>query len=985
MSEPRLISPLLDDFIMGDPISDHHGVCCCPAIKNGTEDKYIVKVISVPASSAQMDALLLTGAYPDEAAVLAYYKEVADDIIEEIDILKKLSEQEGFIPYESWQLEPMEDGKGYDIYLLRTYNRTLDRHFKRHVFTHLDALNLGLDLCAALSVSRRSGYLYVDLKPGNIFVTDQLQYRIGGLGFIRLDSLQYTSLPEKYRSVYTPAEISDAYSALNTTMDIYAAGLILYQAYNNGALPFGDDVLPGDKLPAPMYADYEMSQIILKACDPDPAARWQDPMQMGQAIVSYMQRNGAKDSPIVPLPTPDQESEEAELDAQVEPQETEAPDTAMLPEDASPAQMAQESIPQPAEEAEDKMPFVEDEYGNFFFLSDFSYDDLDIPEDSEGYEELTGEVTEILNQADELAALSVPEPVIVPDHIDLPELEPIETEAEEPVVEEETAETVSEKPEEKSEATENAIADVDDGKQDEADDIESLPAEKKKSHWLRNSILVLLVLALLAGGYCFYKQYYLLCIDSITLDGSESSLTVRISTDADDSLLEVICVDTYGNQIPARVIDGKAVFTDLVPNTAYSIKVVTSGFHKVVGSTTATYSTPMQTNIAQFDAITGVNDGSVILNFTVDGPDSKEWKVIYSADGEDARSAVLTAHRVTLNDLTVGKEYTFRLEPTEQLYLSGLEEIRFTAQRIVRAENLEIVSCMNNALVAKWSAPAGEDVSSWTVSCSGGTYNKTVTTTDTTVTFADLDNTAAYTVEVKANYMSVGEKVSIAANTATVTDLKADTSKAGTLEITWNASLPVPAEGWILHYSVAGIDNARTIACDRNEAVISSVIPNATYRIWLTNAKDEPLLSADLEVKTGGAADFYQKFDDFEIGRNDLAFQMCKTQSILDWDGENLEDVEFAETFATGEAASFLVKILQAYSATEDPVAVLYIIRNQNGTPVYTSTANSTWLEMWPQEYCKLNIPAMPTVAGSYTIEVYFNSGLAAAQAFTIA
>ena len=210
MSEPRLISPMLDGFLMGDPISKHHGVCCCPAIKNETDDKYMVKIISVPATPSQMDALLLSGAYPDEESVLAYYKELTDNVLEEIGILKKLSEQEGFVPYEDFQMEPMSTGKGYDIYLLSPYNRTLERHFTRHSLTHLDALNLGLDLCAALSVCRRSGYLYVDLKPSNVFVTEQLQYRIGSLGFIRLDSLKYASLPEKYRSIYTPAEISDA-------------------------------------------------------------------------------------------------------------------------------------------------------------------------------------------------------------------------------------------------------------------------------------------------------------------------------------------------------------------------------------------------------------------------------------------------------------------------------------------------------------------------------------------------------------------------------------------------------------------------------------------------------------------------------------------------------------------------------------------------------------------------------------------------------
>ena len=63
MSDPRLISPLLDNFAMGGPFSEHHGICCCPAIDEKTGKRYIVKILSVPTSKVQLDALLLTGAY----------------------------------------------------------------------------------------------------------------------------------------------------------------------------------------------------------------------------------------------------------------------------------------------------------------------------------------------------------------------------------------------------------------------------------------------------------------------------------------------------------------------------------------------------------------------------------------------------------------------------------------------------------------------------------------------------------------------------------------------------------------------------------------------------------------------------------------------------------------------------------------------------------------------------------------------------------
>ena len=88
MSESKLVSPLLDGFIMGEAISDHHGVRCYPAIRENTDERYIVKIISIPASQVQLDALLLTGAYSDQAEALAYFKELSDGVVGEADILE---------------------------------------------------------------------------------------------------------------------------------------------------------------------------------------------------------------------------------------------------------------------------------------------------------------------------------------------------------------------------------------------------------------------------------------------------------------------------------------------------------------------------------------------------------------------------------------------------------------------------------------------------------------------------------------------------------------------------------------------------------------------------------------------------------------------------------------------------------------------------------------------------------------------------------
>ena len=136
MSELKLVSPLLDGFVIGDPVSDRDGVRCCPAMKENSDDKYIVKIISIPASQKQLDALLLTGAYQDAGAAAEYFKELAEETVKEARLLQQLAKLEGFLSYEGWQIVPKEGSDlGYDVYLLGSYKRSLDKFLRRNAFS----------------------------------------------------------------------------------------------------------------------------------------------------------------------------------------------------------------------------------------------------------------------------------------------------------------------------------------------------------------------------------------------------------------------------------------------------------------------------------------------------------------------------------------------------------------------------------------------------------------------------------------------------------------------------------------------------------------------------------------------------------------------------------------------------------------------------------------------------------------------------------
>lgn len=1043
MSELKLISPMLDNFGMGAPISVHYGVCCCPAMEQTTEDKYIVKIISIPASQRQLDALLLSGAYGNAAEAKEYFRGLSADVIEEAQILQKLSEIEGFLPYQKWQVVEMEDATGFDVYLLGSYKRSLERHLRRNAMTHLAAVNLGLDLCAALAACRRSGYLYVDLKPENVFITEDQEYRIGDLGFIRLSSLRYASLPDKYRSRYTAPEVSDAFSALNATLDTYALGLMLYQAYNDGKLPFSDDAAPAAEFPAPEYADEEMAQIILKACAPNPEDRWQDPIQMGQALVAYMQRNGANDVPIVPIGEPDAEAvpeiaddmdssdsgayiadadvisnENVPSDSESETEEIAAPpvdvvdadsgiieapadEDAVIYAEVCPEELADaEDVQTPAEEqavCEPQMENTEpteaaeedeEEFENLSFL-DYLNQDTVVPgfEETElSYDTLSQDVSDMLSQADTLAALTVPEPVVAPEPIEVPIPEPIVLEKEYP--------DQKDIPEEDAESAAEAIQPVnkaDEPGDPEAEDLEETPYlpnsanKKRKRRWVPALIVALLLLALAFGSYFFYANYYIQTVDAIRLEGSEDTLTVYLTTEADEQLLSVFCSDIYGNRFEMPVQNGCAVFTGLNPNTYYYVEVAIEGFHGLRGETAKTYSTPAQTEIVQLHAITGGTDGSVILSFTVNGPDSQQWKALYWTDGGAPQEVTFSNHVVTITGLIPGTEYTFRIEPMDDLFVTGKTEIIYRAASLIYAEDLKISGCLGSELTATWNAPAGVQVSSWSVRCyNSNGYNQTMTVTGTTAAFTGIDHTQSYTVEVTAEGMSISQQVHFAANTLTVNNFNTDFSDPTRLTITWDSCSPISSDGWVLLYTADGSDTPVAVSASNNAAVISPIVPGATYEITLQAANGAAVLGGSFTCKAPAAKVFSCSYQGFAITGSSMIFHMCKTPAKANWDRGDLAASDYTTKFTSGEKASFLVQMTKAYGTSNDPIETLFVIRDANGKLIFTGTSTKTWTQMWYKNYCELDIPAIPTAVGNYTVTVYFNGGLAAQVDFSI-
>ena len=975
MSETKHISPLLDEFSLGTPMSEHNGIQCCPAIKENTEEKYIVKIITIPASQVQLDALLHAGAYKDPADAMDYYKHVGEDLMQEAEFLKKLSKLDGFLSYEGWQMAPITRRRlGYELYLVGTYKHSLEKYVKNNAFTHLEAINLGLDLCSALSVCRQAGAIYVDLKPSNIFISEKKEYRIGDLGFVELDALRYTALPEKYYSAYTPPELMDPMAQLNLTMDSYAVGMILYQLYNDGQLPTKADT-PEESLLPPINADYELAEIIMKAIDSDPEKRWQDPSDMGKALASYMQRNSINDIPITPHRPLDIMDEESVS-------ESPAPDSGMEPVSEPDSDDSDVSVTPDVDDTNHSEMIAPDDTPEEAAPSDASSQSADetVPAEEDADmllpHEMSEELSRMMAKADDLIAHETPEGVVIPEIPELPDpfafiFEESDEEDDtsipfDPVMEDPDTPTQQKKPKKT---------------------FASQKAKQLLKKTLSAIVAILVIIVLSMAAIAFYQQYYLQTIDAIHIDGDKNTLTVSVDTDIDPAKLLVTCSDHYGNAKRHSLMNGSVTFEGLIPNTMYNIQIEMDGFHKLVGQTSDVFTTDATTNIVNFQAVTGKNDGTVVLNFTVDGEEPDKWILHYAADGEKEKTETFTGHSVTINGLTIGKAYTFTLSASGNLSLDGTTSLVFLASKMILAENLTITSNGNSDMTIHWKAPGDIVVENWVVRCyNGAGYEKQLTVSDTSVYLSDIDPRSAYTVEVTAVGMTQPVRSSITANPINITKLNVDDSAADSLTVSWEYIGAEPEGGWLLMYSMDGGNTQTVVKCKTASALNIPKIPDANY-LFTIHAVDGTSLFNNVQTYTCPSAELFQNHS---LSAENVEGLLVKTPEDDFWHFGKLGEDAVTDQFTIGDPISVVLHCSSDfYLPGGSPTKILYVIRDAYGNvlPEFISEEDSYWKDLWyagDYHYAELDIPNIPQQSGTYTLDIFFNGFAMTSVTFTI-
>lgn len=1021
MPEEFTVSPLLDGFRLGAPVNDHFGVCCYPALRENSQRKYIVKVISVPASQTQLDALLITGACKDSAEAAEYFRTLAEDIVTQNSQLQELSRLEGFVPYEGCQMEPMRKSRiGYQVYLLSGFRLSLERYMHRHTVSHLEAVNLGIDLCTALAACREAGLIYVDLKPSNIFISNKKEYKIGDLGFIPLDSLKFTPMPEKYRSCYTAPELMDDLSVVNTTADTYSVGMILYQIFNGGSLP-GDPMKP---LSAPESADEEMAAIVQKACDPDPAARWEDPAQMRQALIDYMQRNSINNVPImepisseadskeglptyqttqfpVPedLPAADTASDEGIPEPVADPETPPSPAESESDGDSIPAAPAPEDPEDTAPtavEPEAPLPEAEVSAPTSAPPQDPVLEDsapFSIPAEPLSFDSTEEEITltpEATAPAEDVQTDLPPEEFDAVTDQEFAELTGTQEEALSPTIGEEDLDKelaalnqllrASEKPESRVRKTTPNVAPV-----------VIKPAKKKRSA-VGVLFTIFLLCLLLAGGvwgYMYYTSEYLQTVNGITIQEDHGKLIVDLDSQVEEGLLSVVCTDTYGNSVTRTVQNNQAEFTDITPGTFYTIQVEISGLHKLTQPVSQVFTSQSVTNVVSLTAGTGSQDGSVTLSMIVEGAEPDGWQVYYSADGEPELMMRFSGHSVTVDDLVIGKLYTFRIEAvsgTEHTPANGLNSTQFTPVQLISARDLAVTSFSDGNLVLQWSNSAAIAPDSWIVHCSGEGYDETQEVTDTQAIFTGISSSKSYNVDVCASGMTQSTRISISANPIALTDFRIDESDPQSLNLSWQFQGNAPEGGWQVIYTLDSSNLPNAAIADGTTANVAPRIPGAVYHFSIQASDGTTVFNGEQSYTCPAAGDY----SGHGISRSSVSTRLLVTPEEEDWNTRTVSSEKFTQSFAAGQQISAQLQNSYGVYLDDEVINILYVFRNSAGevAPELIGEQTLTWREMWTSgdnsRCAGLDFPIAPTAAGNYVLDIYFNGAYAASANLSI-
>ena len=261
------------------------------------ESHAAIKMISVPKSQSEIDTLRTEGMTLE--ASKTYLQGIVKDFVNEIRLMISLEGSSNIVDVKDYRVVEKNDKLGWNIFI------RMELLTPFHVYTcdkklpELDVIKLGCDICTALEICAEQNIIHRDIKPGNILVHKNGDFKLGDFGIARKLENMTGGLSQKYTPKYMAPEVAVSQN-YDSRVDLYSLGIVLYEQLNKGRIPFQAEKQistpsdienavrrrnSGEALPAPCDASPAMAELILRACAYDPNMRFSSATEMKQALM----------------------------------------------------------------------------------------------------------------------------------------------------------------------------------------------------------------------------------------------------------------------------------------------------------------------------------------------------------------------------------------------------------------------------------------------------------------------------------------------------------------------------------------------------------------------------------------------------------------------------------------------------------------------------------------------------------------------------
>ena len=257
----------------------------------GDVEKAALKVISIPQNSGDIDEMYSDG-YDSESITSTFHGHLRS-IVAEYSLMRKMNGSSNIVNCDDVRYVQHDDGIGWDIFIKMELLTPLTKALPAAI-PEATVVKLAKDICAALELCKKHEIIHRDIKPQNIFISPNGDYKLGDFGIAK--TVEKTIGGTKIGTYkYMAPEVYNN-QPYGSSADIYSLGLVLYWMLNERRMPFmplppeplkaGMDEnaryrrFSGEPIPAPLNGSEGLKRIVLKACAFDPKERYHSAQQM---------------------------------------------------------------------------------------------------------------------------------------------------------------------------------------------------------------------------------------------------------------------------------------------------------------------------------------------------------------------------------------------------------------------------------------------------------------------------------------------------------------------------------------------------------------------------------------------------------------------------------------------------------------------------------------------------------------------------------